>query len=131
MIIDLYKQTANCLVQEILSGLQTCRTGTNECVSDVALLLNDGDADLLEAATSLHYVGMFINHKSYHKHSYYLIKVDLTKLCNAFDDVAHLCDVCPSVCSFPILGERFDEDNLQANCHMYILYQYKIEKGID
>ncbi|XP_024378987.1 uncharacterized protein [Physcomitrium patens] len=62
------------LAKEILSGLQTCRTGTNECVSDVALLLNDGDADLLEAATSLHYVGMFINHKSYHKHSYYLIK---------------------------------------------------------
>nr|CAJ00559.1 exopolyphosphatase [Physcomitrium patens] len=62
------------LAKEILSGLQTCRTGTNECVSDVALLLNDGDADLLEAATSLHYVGMFINHKSYHKHSYYLIR---------------------------------------------------------
>lgn len=63
-------------LQDILAGLQMCSTGTKECVSDVALFLNKGDADLLEAATILHYVGMFINHKSYHKHSYYLIKVE-------------------------------------------------------
>lgn len=62
------------LAKDILAGLQMCSTGTKECVSDVALFLNKGDADLLEAATILHYVGMFINHKSYHKHSYYLIK---------------------------------------------------------
>lgn len=64
-------------VQEILAGLQTCRSGSTDCVSDVALLLNNDDAELLEAATILHYVGMFINHKSYHKHSHYLIKVRL------------------------------------------------------
>ncbi|CAM6043783.1 unnamed protein product [Sphagnum compactum] len=29
---------------------------------------------LLLAATILHYVGMFINHKAYHRHSHYLIK---------------------------------------------------------
>ena len=68
----------NCLcVQEILAGLQTCRSGTTECVSDIALFLDDGDAELLEAATILHYVGMFINHKAYHKHSHYLIKVQM------------------------------------------------------
>lgn len=43
--------------------------------SEAALLLNADDVELLEAATILHYVGMFINHKSYHKHSHYLIKV--------------------------------------------------------
>ncbi|KAG0575333.1 hypothetical protein KC19_VG337700 [Ceratodon purpureus] len=62
------------LAKEILAGLQTCRSGSSESVSDVALLLNNDDAELLEAATILHYVGMFINHKSYHKHSHYLIK---------------------------------------------------------
>jgi len=62
-------------VQEILAGLQTSQTGSMEYVSEAALLLNADDAELLEAATILHYVGMFVNHKSYHKHSHYLIKV--------------------------------------------------------
>jgi len=62
-------------VQEILAGLKTCTSGSTECVSDVARLLSDADAELLEGATILHYVGMFINHRSYHRHSHYLIKV--------------------------------------------------------
>lgn len=62
-------------MQEILVGLQTCRSGSTESVSDLARLLNKDDAELLEGATILHYVGMFINHKSYHRHSHYLIKV--------------------------------------------------------
>jgi exopolyphosphatase/pppGpp-phosphohydrolase len=61
-------------MQEILEGLQTCKLGGRDCLSDVSLLLQDEDKELLEAATILHYVGMFINHKSYHRHSHYLIK---------------------------------------------------------
>ncbi len=44
-------------------------------MSEVALLLQEDDIELMEAATILHYVGMFINHKAYHRHSHYLIKV--------------------------------------------------------
>lgn len=62
------------LAKEILTGLQTCRYGSEESSSDLARLLNKGDAELLEGATILHYVGMFINHRSYHRHSHYLIK---------------------------------------------------------
>ncbi|CAK9190513.1 unnamed protein product [Sphagnum troendelagicum] len=62
------------LAKEILEGLQTCKLGGRDCLSDVSLLLQDEDKELLEAATILHYVGMFINHKSYHRHSHYLIK---------------------------------------------------------
>lgn len=61
--------------QEILSGLETCRVGVKDCLSEAVLQLEEGDAELLEASTILHYVGMFISHKGYHKHSYYLIKV--------------------------------------------------------
>lgn len=62
-------------MQEILTGLQTCRSGSAESISDLARSLNNDDAELLEGATILHYVGMFINHRSYHRHSHYLIKV--------------------------------------------------------
>ncbi|XP_024367336.1 uncharacterized protein [Physcomitrium patens] len=62
------------LAKQILAGLQSCRSGSTEYVPDVAGLLNNDDAELLEAATILHFVGMFINHRSYHKHSYYLVK---------------------------------------------------------
>ncbi|CAM6048324.1 unnamed protein product [Sphagnum compactum] len=62
------------LAKEILEGLQKCSTAGTDCLSDVVLLLEEGDIELLEAATTLHYVGMFINHNSYHKHSHYLIK---------------------------------------------------------
>jgi len=62
-------------MQEILVGLQECKSGGQDCVSEVALLLQEDDIELMEAATILHYVGMFINHKAYHRHSHYLIKV--------------------------------------------------------
>jgi exopolyphosphatase/guanosine-5'-triphosphate,3'-diphosphate pyrophosphatase len=62
------------LAKEILEGLQKCSTAGTDCLSDVVLLLEEGDIELLEAATTLHFVGMFINHNSYHKHSHYLIK---------------------------------------------------------
>jgi exopolyphosphatase/pppGpp-phosphohydrolase len=62
------------LAKEILVGLQECKSGGQDCVSEVALLLQEDDIELMEAATILHYVGMFINHKAYHRHSHYLIK---------------------------------------------------------
>eukprot|EP00271_Cylindrocystis_brebissonii_P013819 TRINITY_DN3413_c0_g1_i6.p1 TRINITY_DN3413_c0_g1~~TRINITY_DN3413_c0_g1_i6.p1 ORF type:complete len:758 (-),score=121.71 TRINITY_DN3413_c0_g1_i6:752-3025(-) len=62
------------LALEILAGLQTCRTGGKDCMSEAVQQLGESDAEVLEAATVLHYVGMFISHKSYHKHSHYLIK---------------------------------------------------------
>ncbi|CAM6008382.1 unnamed protein product [Sphagnum balticum] len=62
------------LAKEILVGLQECKSGGQDSVSEVALLLQEDDIELMEAATILHYVGMFINHKAYHRHSHYLIK---------------------------------------------------------
>lgn len=55
--------------------MQTCRTGSQDCCSELALSLDENDCFLMEAATMLHYVGMFVSHSGYHKHSYYLIKV--------------------------------------------------------
>jgi hypothetical protein len=74
-------------MQEILEGLQTCKLGGRDCLSDVSLLLQDEDKELLEAATILHYVGMFINHKSYHRHSHYLIKVFLLDFSSIFSSI--------------------------------------------
>ncbi|CAI5530545.1 unnamed protein product [Closterium sp. Naga37s-1] len=62
------------LAQQILAGMQTCKMGGSDCVSPMMALLDGNDFEVLEAATVLHYVGMFISHKGYHKHSYYLIK---------------------------------------------------------
>jgi hypothetical protein len=74
-------------MQEILEGLQTCKLGGRDCLSDVSLLLQDEDKELLEAATILHYVGMFINHKSYHRHSHYLIKVFFLDFSSIFSSI--------------------------------------------
>ncbi|CAI5953321.1 unnamed protein product [Closterium sp. NIES-65] len=63
------------LAQQILAGMQTCKMGGSDCVSPMMALLDGNDFEVLEAATVLHYVGMFISHKGYHKHSYYLIKL--------------------------------------------------------
>ncbi|GAQ88727.1 exopolyphosphatase / guanosine-5'-triphosphate,3'-diphosphate pyrophosphatase [Klebsormidium nitens] len=62
------------LAKQILWGMQTCRTGSQDCCTELALSLDDNDCFLMEAATMLHYVGMFVSHTGYHKHSYYLIK---------------------------------------------------------
>ncbi|CAI6010010.1 unnamed protein product [Closterium sp. NIES-65] len=62
-------------ILQILAGMQTCKMGGSDCVSPMMALLDGNDFEVLEAATVLHYVGMFISHKGYHKHSYYLIKL--------------------------------------------------------
>eukprot|EP00897_Mesotaenium_endlicherianum_P004785 jgi/Mesen1/4334/ME000022S03625 len=62
------------LARELMAGLQTCRTGGMDCMSEAVAQLEPVDMELLDAATILHYVGMFISHKGYHKHSHYLIK---------------------------------------------------------
>eukprot|EP00850_Spirogloea_muscicola_P018617 SM000172S03090 [mRNA] locus=s172:286416:292351:- [translate_table: standard] len=62
------------LAKQMLQGLQTCKAGGQACMAEIIAELNENDAELMEAATILHYVGMFISHKCYHKHSQYLIK---------------------------------------------------------
>lgn len=63
------------LAKQILGGLLTCKMGGEDCLSGAIQQLEvESDMEILEAATILHYVGMFISHKGYHKHSYYLIK---------------------------------------------------------
>lgn len=62
------------LAEQLLDGLQTCRVGVKDCLSEAVTELGPSDREILEAATILHYVGMFISHKGHHKHSHYLIK---------------------------------------------------------
>ena len=62
-------------LQQILAGMLTCRAGGQDCVPPAMRLLDSNDWEVLEASTVLHFVGIFISHKSYHKHSHYLIKV--------------------------------------------------------
>eukprot|EP00899_Mesostigma_viride_P014164 jgi/Mesvir1/22749/Mv14149-RA.2 len=59
------------LAKQILEGMMEA-TGQSACTA--CLNLNENDIFLLEAATILHYVGIFISHAGYHKHSYYIVK---------------------------------------------------------
>ena len=63
------------MLQSILAGLQSPSPGGSLCLTDAVASLEESDTELLWAATTLHYVGMFVDHKGYHKHSHYIIKV--------------------------------------------------------
>ncbi|GLJ09935.1 hypothetical protein SUGI_0118610 [Cryptomeria japonica] len=62
------------LAKELLEGLQRCKKDGQDCFSLAGLSINENDIELMESAILLHGIGMHINHKGYHKHSYYLIK---------------------------------------------------------
>lgn len=62
------------LAKELLEGLQRCKEDDQDCFSVSGLSVDENDINLMEAAIMLHSIGLFINHKGYHKHSYYLIK---------------------------------------------------------
>ena len=64
----------------ILEGLQSHPPGGSACLTDAVASLEESDSEVLWAATVLHYVGMFVDHKGYHKHSHYIIKVGATPL---------------------------------------------------
>lgn len=62
------------LAKELLEGLQRCKEDDQDCFSVAELPVDENYINLMEAAIMLHRIGMFVNHKGYHKHSYYLIK---------------------------------------------------------
>lgn len=62
------------LAKELLEGLQRCKEDDQDCFSVAGLPVDENYINLMEAAIMLHSIGMFVNHKGYHKHSYYLIK---------------------------------------------------------
>ncbi|KAH9306251.1 hypothetical protein KI387_010655, partial [Taxus chinensis] len=62
------------LAKELLEGLQRCKENGHDCFSTSGSSIDENDIELMESAILLHSIGMFINLKGYHKHSYYLIK---------------------------------------------------------